>query len=399
MLPPIAAHASAPVRPVPAAAQGHCPVLCHVTVAHQELKSRSFYMEFMPLAARGLAVRYVSPGEQHQAYDNIDFTALPARLGRVRQILATPSTVRALLRQRAGLYHFQDPELLPAAFVLKFIFRKHIVYDAYEDFPSMAFTSKRVPAALKPFVAKCVALIQMAAAASFDGVMTADPLTLQRMARTGKSKKLVFYNFPNLDIFPSPVPCPKPFDVVYRGGLSGRAGIWTLLDAIRLLKDRGEPVKALLVGYCDGPAEMAQLLRRIDALNLGTHFHILGPAPHSEMAKTLSRAKIGVSPLLDIPKFRRNIPVKVFEYWASGLPVISSDLRPIRPFFRNVRGGLLFPPGDSAAMAQSIHSLLQNPGTAAEMGRCGRRAVEERLNHNTEVLKLERFFKQIASLS
>ncbi len=356
-------------------------------------------MEFMPLAARGFAVSYVSPGKHRKVCENLEFDELSAHRGRVRQILGTPSTVLALLRRPASLYHFQDPELLPAALVLKFLFRKQIVFDAYEDFPSMAFTSRRIPAKWKPFVAKCVALLQTAASAAFDGVMTADPLTLRRLARSGKSKKLVFYNFPNLDLFPRPILRPKPFDIVYRGGLSERAGIWTLLDAIRLLKDRGEHVKALLVGYCDGPAEMAQLLRRIDALNLGTHVHMLGRVPHSEMARTLSQAKIGISPLLDIPKFRRNIPVKVFEYWACGLPVIASDLPPIRPFFRSVRGGLLFPPGDSAALAQSIGFLLQNSAEATQMGQCGRRAVEQRLNHTSEVHKLERFFRQIASLS
>jgi glycosyltransferase involved in cell wall biosynthesis len=99
--------------------------------------------------------------------------------------------------------------------------------------------------------------------------------------------------------------------------------------------------------------------------------------------------------LQDIAKFRVNIPVKVFEYWACGLPVIASDLPPIRPFFKNVHGGILFSPSDAAELAQAIAWLLAHPASSARMGQRGREAVVTRFNHRREVQKLERFFARI----
>jgi glycosyltransferase involved in cell wall biosynthesis len=90
-----------------------------------------------------------------------------------------------------------------------------------------------------------------------------------------------------------------------------------------------------------------------------------------------------------------NIPVKVFESWACGLPVISSDLPPIRPFFRDGEFGLLVPPGDSAALADAIEDLLKNPFRAEQMGRAGRKAVFERCNNKREIHKLISFYAKV----
>ncbi len=305
--------------------------------------------------------------------------------------------MRILLEQRAGVYHFQDPELLPAAFVLKRLFGKRVVFDAYEDFASMALQSQRIPRALKPVAERMMLQLQRLAAQVFDGLITADPLTMRRFARTGQSKKLVFYNLPNLDVFPAPVDGPRQFDVVYRGGVSDRAGTWVLLEALRVLKLRGIAVKTLLIGYFDDLEAKAQLFRRVDALGLSENVILEGRIEHIAMARTLRQAKIGVSPLLDTPKFQRNIPVKIFEYWACGLPAIASDLSPIRPFFKSANAGMLFRSGDVIALADSIQHLLAQPERAEEMGRRGREAVERRFNNRNEVRKLHRLLTRIAA--
>jgi glycosyltransferase involved in cell wall biosynthesis len=374
---------------------GH-PVLCHFTTKHTELKSRSFYMEFMPLAAGGAEVRYVAPAGIEGHRDGVDFVALQKPRGRMGQLRSIPAVLQVLLRQRADLYHFQDPELLPVALLLKLIFRKKVVFDSYEDFAAMALTMRGMPRALRPIAAALVGALQRVAAFSFDGVMTADPGTLRRMARVGSSRKLTFYNFPNLEVFPAPrATTTKDFDVVYRGGLSERAGTWVLLEAVRLLAVRGTHVRLLLIGYCDDREVERALRERVARLGLAAQVEIMGRIRHSEMAQALGRARIGICPLQDIAKFRVNIPVKVFEYWACGLPVIASDLPPIRPFFKNVHGGILFSPSDAAELAQAIAWLLAHPASSARMGQRGREAVVTRFNHRREVQKLERFFARI----
>jgi glycosyltransferase involved in cell wall biosynthesis len=369
--------------------------VCHFTTAHSELKSRSFHREFIPLAAAGFGVRYLAPMKSSATRDGVDLVALPRRRNRFRRILALGALLAKLLSERASLYHFQDPQLLPLAFALKFLFRKHIVYDAYEDFPSMAANKASIPRFLRPFSAKLVAALESLAARSFDGVMTADPFTLRRIARCGSSRKLVFYNFPNLDLFPPVRPRAKSFDVVYRGGLSGRAGTFLLLEAMRLLAARGNPVRLLLIGYFDGPSAEVALRECIHAFGLESNIEIRGRLAHEDMAGALSEARIGVCPLQPVPKFLLNIPVKVFEYWACGLPVVASDLPPIRPFLRNGHAGFLVPPESATDLAQSLAWLLDHPRGAARMGEYGRELVAQRFNNGCEIHKLHRFCARI----
>ena len=342
-------------------------------------------------------IRYVTPANVTGQRDGVDFVPLQITQRGLRSLLSSIAIVRVLLRQNADVYHFQDPELLPLALALKVIFKKCIVYDAYEDFPSMTLNKRSLPRVLRPLAATAIAVLERLATNSFDGVMTADPLTLRRFAHSGKSRKLVFFNFPNLDLFPPPRAEAKNFDVVYRGGLSERAGTLVLLEAMRLLADLRKPSSLLLIGYFDDAIFECELRKRIRDLGLSANVELRGRMEHEDMAEALSEARIGVSPLQDIPKFRLNIPVKIFEYWACGLPVVASDLPPMRPFFRSVNGGFLCRPGDPAELAQSIHWLLDHPHAATRMGQLGRSAIVQRFNNQNEVHKLREFFMRVAT--
>lgn len=371
--------------------------VCHFTTAHTGLKSRSFHRELIPLAEWGINVRYVAPMTPTDGRGGVEFVTLPARKSRLRRTLAAPALLRTLLRADANLYHFQDPELLPIAFALKLLFRKRVVYDAYEDFPSMMANKRFLPGILRRAAAKVIDCAERQAARWFDGVITADALTLRRLARHGKSRKLVFYNFPNLDFFPPPKPHTERFDVVYRGGLSERAGLYVLLAAMRFLAARGRPARLLLIGYFDDAAAEQELRNRIRASGLASSVVIRRRLDHEQMAEALSEAHIGVSPLLPIPKFLRNIPVKIFEYWACGLPVVASALPPILPFFRHAEAGFLYPATSSMQLADAIGWLLDHPDMAARMGERGRDLVTQRFNNRSEVRKLHRFCARIAA--
>jgi len=390
-------HFPEPIAALESRKAGPPPTICHFTTAHTELKSRSFHRQMMPLAASGMKVRYLAPVKSRARIDGVDLLALPARKSRLRRVLAAPVLLRALLREKADLYHFQDTELLPVALVLKLIFRKRVVYDAYEDFPSIVATKKSIPRLARPIVAKIVSAAERFAALTFDGVMTADPLTLRRFGKVGSSKKLVFYNFPNLDLFPAAISRAKQFDVVYRGGLSERAGFYVLLEAMQLLAEQDRRVRLLLIGYFDDPVAEEGLRECIRKSGVASSIVLRGRIDHKCMADALSEARIGVCPLQPIPKFMRNIPVKVFEYWACALPVVASDLPPMRPFFRSGETGLLHTPDRPDKLAEAIARLLDNPEEAMRMGRSGRDLVVRRLNNSREIEKLRRFCTHIGT--
>ncbi|MGH9733185.1 MAG: glycosyltransferase [Candidatus Acidiferrales bacterium] len=370
--------------------------ICHFTTAHSQLKSRSFHRICLPFARRGASVTYISPAQVTHP-GPICLVPIPQRSSRVSRALWNRPLLRELCAAEAQVYHFQDPELLPLALALKLFLKKRVIYDAYEDFPSMARNSRSIPRPFRRLSAQMVALAERLAARFLDAIVTADPFTLRRLARCGTSPKLVVSNFPNLEFFPPPASGPKAFDLVYRGGLSRRAGTHDLLDAMQSLKSRSRSLRLLLIGYFDASSDENDLRDGIQRRGLTASVEIRGRIPHEQMASALGEAKIGICPLHATSKFELNVPVKVFEYWACGLPVIATDLTPIRPYLRTANAGLLFEPGDVAGLARSIEWLADHPRTADAMGRNGRAAVISRFNNRLEIRRFEKLLAQVTT--
>jgi len=354
-------------------------------------------MEMLPLTKHGCKLILVGAHGRDEKKDPVDFVSTPRRQTRATRILLAVAMAFRAVRQPAELYHLHNPEMIPAGLLLKMFGGKKVIYDTQEDHPSMMLTKAYLPPAVRGFASRTVARIERMAARIFDGYIAADSGTLRATARVGKSHKMVFYNLPNLDFFPSPMTTDKKFDLVYRGGLSERAGTFVLLSAIQELQRRNLNPRLLLFGYTDSKVDHLKLQEHIQNMGLAENVVLEGRVDHSQMAATLTLARISVCPLLEIPKFRNNIPVKVFESWACGLPVVCSDLPPIRPFFKGREYGLLVKPGSSQALADALEHLLKNPDEMERMGKAARIAVVDRYNNKYESKKLLAFYKRVLS--
>lgn len=369
--------------------------VCHLTSVQDRLDTRAYVMEMLPLTKDVSALSVIGAHGRNGKDENVEFISVPTRQNRTERILLACGLAFQALHQPSQLYHIHNPETIPAGLVLKWFGRKKVVYDTEEDHPSMMLTKAYLPRFLRPIARSVVAGIERLAARTFDGYIAADSGTLRANAKVGRSRKLVFYNLPNLDFFPSPETHDKRFDLVYRGGLSERAGTFVLLAAVRELLNRGLHPRLLLFGYTDSKADQIRIAEHIQRTGLSSNVELGGRIDHGKMAATLSLARVSVCPLLSIPKFRNNIPVKVFESWACGVPVVCSDLPPIRPFFKGTKFGMLVKPGSIKALADALEGLLTDPEETARMGRAARRAVVERYNNAHESRKLLAFYKRI----
>ena len=84
----------------------------------------------------------------------------------------------------------------------------------------------------------------------------------------------------------------------------------------------------------------------------------LGPVPHDRMASRLADIDALVVPSVWI----ENAPFIIREAFASGVPVMASDLGGMAEMVCHGRNGLLFAPGDAAALAAQLRRLLDEPG-------------------------------------
>lgn len=370
--------------------------ICHLSSQQGGHDPRAYIRQSLPLLTHGLQPTIIGAHDPSPGTGEVPILSMPKASSRFWRILTASKAIWKAAQQRADIYHIHSPENILAALVLRHLFRRRVIYDTREDFPSMMLTKEYLPRRLRTTFRDLTIAAEKFAAWSLDGFVTADAGTLRNYAHTGKSKKLVYYNFPNLAFFSeAEADGIKKFDLVYRGGLSERAGTMVLFKAIAMLRDRGMRVSLLIFGYTDSGRSADQIRKVITDLGIGEQIALGGVIPHSQMAQTLSQARVAVSPLLKIPKFMNNIPVKVFESWACGLPVIASDLPPIRPFFPKNQRHLLLRPGNSEELAWAIETLLSQPERVREYGRQAKRIVQERYNSSLEAHKLLRFYAEI----
>lgn len=86
------------------------------------------------------------------------------------------------------------------------------------------------------------------------------------------------------------------------------------------------------------------------------NLRVLGERPYDELPRWVQRFDVGTVPYLDNPFNRASFPLKVFDYLASGVPVVSTPLPAIddmEPFVRSGRGPIGF--------AKAIEEVLAAP--------------------------------------
>lgn len=143
------------------------------------------------------------------------------------------------------------------------------------------------------------------------------------------------------------------------------AGLLRIADRVR----RSLPTfKLLLVG--DGPLRPA-IERQIRDSNLDDVVRVLGT--RSDVDSLLDAADLTI-----FPSLWEGLPVALIEAQAKGLPVVGSDIGPLKEVTRNGVTSLLFPPGDESAMAAATLELFADPARRREMGaRAARLASDE----------------------
>jgi glycosyltransferase involved in cell wall biosynthesis len=152
--------------------------------------------------------------------------------------------------------------------------------------------------------------------------------------------------------------------------LVAHEGIGTLLEAVKILGDRGVRTRALIVG--DGP-ERPALQRQAAALGLDAIFP--GRVPMSQV-----RAYHAVLDVFVVPRTPDRVcqlvtPLKPVEAMASGLPVVVSGVRALSEIVNDKVTGLLSAPLDPAALADALSELLDSPDLRAELGANARQWV------------------------
>jgi glycosyltransferase involved in cell wall biosynthesis len=162
-------------------------------------------------------------------------------------------------------------------------------------------------------------------------------------------------------------------------------GIEYLIEVARILvHDMGRTdVHFALVG--GGPA-LDAMKKRAEEKQVGDYMTFTGRAPDQVLLEVLNTADICVNPDEVNPMNDKSTMNKIMEYMALGKPIIQFDVTEGR--FSAGPASLYAKANDARDMADAVVYLLDRPDLRAEMGREGRRRVEQELAWTYEAPKL-----------
>ncbi|MDO9164791.1 MAG: glycosyltransferase family 4 protein [Rhodoferax sp.] len=142
-----------------------------------------------------------------------------------------------------------------------------------------------------------------------------------------------------------------------------------LLEALRRLRDRGFPAKALLVG--DGVMR-AQIEARRDALGLQDAVVLCG-------FQQDVRPYVAACDVMALTSHAETFPIATLEYMALGKPLVASNVGGLSEQVSDGHNGLLYPAGDIDALVGCLKQLSDS-AVRQSFGRIARQHVVARFS-------------------
>jgi glycosyltransferase involved in cell wall biosynthesis len=136
-----------------------------------------------------------------------------------------------------------------------------------------------------------------------------------------------------------------------------------------LLAERGKSFRCEIIG--EGPLGEA-LRRQIDDMHLQNNVELIGAKPQTQLRGRLAAANVFVLPsVMDPDGGMDNLPTVIMEAMATGLPVVSTNIGGIPEMIIDNETGFLVQPGDAAAIADAIETVINDSSSAARLGHSG----------------------------
>ena len=167
--------------------------------------------------------------------------------------------------------------------------------------------------------------------------------------------------------------------VVTAGGIKPRKGTLQLIEAIASVRERLPDAQCLILGSPGyGSAYTDQVLRRIDALNLGDNVQILGFVEDEVKRAWFAAADVLALPAVNDGFFFEGFGLVLYEAGAAGTAVIGTDGCGAADAIEDGVTGLIVSQARiSEELPRALLTLLQDPQRAAAMGAAGRRRAQE----------------------
>jgi glycosyltransferase involved in cell wall biosynthesis len=182
----------------------------------------------------------------------------------------------------------------------------------------------------------------------------------------------------------------RPFGILFVGALQETKGISVLVEACRILENRGVDFKLHLVGGWESREFQERVMAKINEYKLEDRIILEGVLSADKKFDRYRHADIFCYPTFyECETFG----IVLLEAMQFSLPVVASRWRGVQSVVRDGETGFLVPPKDSSALADKLQILIDDPVLRRQMQENGRRVylreyTMEQFHRNMEAVFL-----------
>jgi glycosyltransferase involved in cell wall biosynthesis len=367
-------------------------VVCVVTSVHRPTDPRVFLKQAQSLARAGYRVLLVAQHDIDEVIGGVAIRSLRRPRNRLGRILGLSwSAFHRAMNEKADVYHFHDPELIPLMLLVKILRRVPIIYDVHEDYVTSVKQKTYLPRFVRRPLAQGVAAFEWIAARAFT-IILAERYYAERFPQG-----TTVLNYPVLckqrQTGDSPAFSAEQPRVLYTGNVTEDRGALIHAGLVHLLPH----LHVHVVGHCS-PILARQMYDNASPHQERLHIEGVGAYVPHEQIESYYRTPGWLAGLALFPAtdhYRRKELTKLFEYMAAGLPVIASSFPAWRDIVEGNGCGIVVDPLDSEAVVSAIQQLLDHPDKTRQMADNGRRAVQQQYNWSHEEKKLLDLYERL----
>ncbi len=209
---------------------------------------------------------------------------------------------------------------------------------------------------------------------------------LRELAGRAIRVELVFNGIDLARFSPPATPPGPPFTIACVARLVAKKGVEVLIDACRILKERGIAFRCEHIGT---GIERATFEKRAADAGLAGVFEFRGPQVQEQVIDLYRRAHVFALPcIVAADGDRDGLPVAIVEALACGVPVVSTAVTGIPEAVTDGVNGVIVAQNDALAVADAIERLAKDDAARARMAAEARRSVAEKFDRDRTIRRL-----------
>lgn len=164
----------------------------------------------------------------------------------------------------------------------------------------------------------------------------------------------------------------SPLSILYTGRIEYRKGVYTLLKALKIVKNIHPNIQLIIAGGFHNSIDKRHWEQTLLDYNLNENVFHLGHVPHKNLSELYRKSSIFV-----MPSYYETFCISVAEAMNYSMPVIVSNIEALCELVDYGKNGIIFKIGDEVELSKCIINLLGDINKSISLGKRARIKVQK----------------------